>query len=217
MKNDSIQKFNFSHSQITEIEWFLVKAVELFYESLRPCDIKDYVQDYIVKFCYERELPIKETVKKVNELTKSNINIKMADVLPESKRGQAHLVNKTLLVMLNKPEIILDESKTDDIVNNFTDLTGISKDLITPIVNDFRKLKKRYIIENDVYGVLNGSIKEMPDEKRKKQAVEMVINAYSEKLKVSPKYIKYVLKNKKEQTERKRKAEHEQKRENSCK
>ena len=69
MKNDSMQKFNFSQSQITEIELILVKSLELFYELQSPCKIKDYVQDYIVKFCYERKLPIKETIGKVNELT----------------------------------------------------------------------------------------------------------------------------------------------------
>lgn len=215
MKNYSKKEVNLSHSQITEIEWFLVKAIELFYESLRPCDIKDYVQDYIVKFCYERELPIKETVKKVNELTKSNINIKMADVLPESKRGQAHLVNRTLLSMLNSSDTILDELKTAAVVNKFDDITGISSKLTIPIVNTFRKLKKRNIIEKELYTILNTSIKEMNVPKEKRKFVEMLVNAYSEKLKVDPKYIKSVLKNKKKKddAERKRLIEYNQKQE----
>lgn len=210
MENNSQKKYGFNHEELVDIEWDLVRAIELFHESPRTREIKGYVQDYLVKYCYERKLPIKDTVEMFNEKTKKDIRIEMTDVIPESKRGQAHLVNITLLSMLNKDGKYLDEEKVDETVDGFCNLTGISRDLVNPIVNTFIKLKKRTVIERELHDFINGRIAQITDDTERKAAGEEAIKAYAEVLKVTPQYVKGVLKNKrkKDEAERKRIAEY---------
>ncbi len=201
MKNDSKKPFEFTHEQSVDIEWVLVKSIELFHESPRTYEIKGYVQDYFVRYCYERDLPLKETIERANGLFRKNIHVEMSDIVPESKRGQAHLVNMTLITMLNKDGNYLDEEKIEKTVDKFCNLTGVSRDLTDPIVNTFVKWKKRTVIERELYDFLGGRIAQIPDEKDRKAASEETITAYAEVLKVTPQYIKGVLKNKKKKDE----------------
>ena len=205
MENNSNKPYEFSHSEIADIEWTLVKAIELFHESPRTHEIKGYVQDYLVKYCYDRKLPIKDTVDKFNEKTKKNIKIGMTDIIPESKRGQAHLINITLLSMLNKDGTYLDEEKTEETIEGFCNLTGVSRELADPIVNTFVKWKKRNIIEKELYNFIGNRIAQEPDETMRKAMEEEAINGYAEVLKVTPQYVKGVLKNKKKKDEAERK------------
>lgn len=85
MKNNSEELFEFSHEQGVEIEWTLSKSIELFHESPKIHEIKGYVQDYFVRYCYERQLPLKETLEKVNGLFKKDIHLEMSDIVPDSK------------------------------------------------------------------------------------------------------------------------------------
>ncbi len=205
MENNSQKKYEFTHEQSVDIEWVLVKAIELFHESPRPHEIKGYVQDYLVRYCYDRQLPLKETIEMTNKLFKKNIHIEMSDIVPESKRGKAHLVNMTLLGMINKDGNYLDEEKTDGIVAKFCELTSVPRDLADPIVSTFIKYKKRNIIERELYTFLNDKVAKMSDEKDRKAIQEEAITGYAEILKVEPNYIKGVLKNKKKKDEAERK------------
>ena len=209
MENNSNKPYEFSHSEIVDIEWTLVRAVELFHESSYTHEIKNYVQDYFVKYCYDRKLPIKDTIDMFNEKTKKNIKIGMSDIIPESKRGQAHLINMTLLSMLNQDGLYLDEEKTEETIEGFCNLTGVSRELVDPIVNTFVKWKKRNIIEKELYDFFEERIAQEPDETMRKGMEEEAITVYAEALKLTPQYVKGVLKNKKkkEEAERKKVAE----------
>lgn len=205
MENNSQRNHVFDHAELVGIEWDLVRAIELFHESPRTREIKGYVQDYLVRYCYERKLPIKDTVEMFNEKTKKDIRIEMTDIIPESKRGQAHLINMTLIPMLNKDGKYLEEEKTEETVEGFCDLTGVSRELVDPIVNTFVKWKKRNIIEKELYDFLGKRIAQEPDETMRKGMEEEAITAYADVLKVTPQYVKGVLKNKKKKDEEERK------------
>ncbi len=205
MKNNSEELFEFSHEQGVDIEWTLSKSIELFHESPKIHEIKGYVQDYFVRYCYERQLPLKETLEKVNGLFKKDIHLEMSDIVPDSKRGQAHLLNMTLIPMLNKDGIYLDEEKTENTVDGFCNLTSISRELADPIVATFIKWKKRTVIERELHDFLNSKIAQISDDKDRKAAGEEAINAYAEVLKVTPQYVKGVLKNKRKKDEAERK------------
>ncbi len=210
MENNINKSFEFTGEQIAEIEWVLVKAIELFHESPNPSTIKGNVQEYFIRYCCERKYPVKETLEKTNSLLKKGINIKMQDIIPDSKRGRESLIRGDLAAMLIKSNAIWDEKKTEEMMSNFCEVTGIPKEMTAPIVTTIVKQKKREVIEKDLYGFLGKHVATIQDLTTRKLAGEEAINAFAEELKLEPKYIKGVLrdKKKKDDAERKRIAEY---------
>ena len=84
-------------------------------------------------------------------------------------------------------------------------MTSISRELADPIVATFIKWKKRTVIERELHDFLNSKIAQISDDKDRKAAGEEAINAYAEVLKVTPQYVKGVLKNKRKKDEAERK------------
>ncbi|MBQ7410071.1 MAG: hypothetical protein IJW20_01650 [Clostridia bacterium] len=205
MENNINKSFEFTGKEIAEIEWVLVKAIELFHESPDPSTIKNNVQEYFIRYCCERKYPIKETLEKVNSLLKKGINIKMQDIIPESKRGQESLIRGNLAAILIKSGAIWDEDKTNEMMSTFCEVTGVSKEMTEPIVATIVKQKKREIIEKDLYSFLGKRVAVIEDAKDRKAMGEEIIGAYAEHLKLDPKYIKGVLRDKKKKDEAERK------------
>lgn len=205
MKNNENKSFEFTGGEIAEIEWVLVKAIELFHESPNPSTIKNNVQEYFLRYCCERKYPIKETLEKVNSLLKRGINIKMQDIVPESKRGQESLIRGDLAAMLIKSGAIWDDAKTNEMMSTFCEVTGVSKEMTALIVATIVKQKKRDVIENDLYNFLGKRVAVIEDAKDRKAMGEEIIGAYAEQLKLDPKYIKGVLRDKKKKDEAERK------------
>lgn len=205
MKNNSKEPFEFTHEEGVDLELVLVKSIEAFHESPKTHEIKGWVQEFFIKYCLEKKLPLKETIAEANKIFRKGIHVEMSDIVPESKRGQAHLVNMALLTMLNKNGMYLDEGKTEETVKGFCDLTGVSRELTDPIVNTFVKWKKRTVIERELHDFLGGRIAQEPDEKKRKAMEEEAIKGYADVLKVTPQYVKGVLKNKKKKDEAERK------------
>lgn len=205
MKNNSRKKIEFSHEQGIDIEWVLIKSIETFYETPYPNEIKGNVQDFLVRYCYERGFPLKETIDYINPKFKKDIKVKIEDVLPESKRGQAHLVNISLLKLLNDKEIVFDDKKREEVTSKFCDLTGVPSDLATPIVNTFVKIKRRNVIEREIYPFFEETTSKIPNDKDRKAIEDEVIDVYAKELKTNSQYIRGVLKNKKKKDEAERK------------
>lgn len=205
MENNINKSFEFTGGEIAEIEWVLVKAIELFHESPDPSTIKNNVQEYFLRYCYERKYPVKETLEKVNSLLKRGINIKMQDIVPESKRGQESLIRGDLAAMLIKSGAIWDDAKTNEMMSTFCEVTGVSKEMTAPIVATIVKQKKRDVIEKDLYNFLGKRVAVIEDAKDRKAMGEEIIGAYAEQLKLDTKYIKGVLRDKKKKDEAERK------------
>lgn len=206
MKNNSPEKYEFSHEQAMNIEWILIRSIETFYETPYPNEIKGNVQDFFVRYCYERDFPLKETMDYANLNFKHGIQIKMEDIVPESKRGQAHLVNISLLRILNDEKIVFDEEKRKEATSKFCELTGVSLDLANPIVDSFVKIKRRHVIEKEIYSFFEIHTSKISDDKKRRLIEEEVITGYAKELKTNSQYIRGVLKNKKKKdaAERKR-------------
>lgn len=199
------KSFEFKDDDILEMELLLVKAITTFHESPDPSKTKNYVQEYILRYCCERKFPVKDTIDKLNTLLRSGIKVNIQDVVPESKRGQEHIIRGDLAAMLIKSGAIWDETKTNEMMSTFCEVTGVSKDMAAPIIATVVKQKKRAVIENELYDFLGKHVSKMEDSKTRKAASEEVINAFSEQLKVEPKYIRGVLKDKKKKDEAERK------------
>lgn len=199
------KSFEFTGKQIAEMEWVLVKAIELFHESSDPYTIKGNVQEYFLRYCCERKYPVKETLEKVNPLLKKGINIKLQDIVPESKRGQESLIRGDLAAILIKSGAIWDEDKTNEMMSTFCEITGVSKEMTEPIVATIVKQKKRDVIEKDLYNFLGKRVAVIENAKDRKAMGEEIIGAYAEQLKLDPKYIKGVLRDKKKKDEAERK------------
>lgn len=204
-KNNSNKPFEFTSGQIAEIEWVLVKAIELFHEAPDLSTTKNNVQEYVLRFCCERKYPLKETLEKVNPLLRNGINIKMQDIVPESKRGQESLIRRNLASILIKSGDIWDENKTNETMETFCEVTGVSKEMTKPIVSTLVKQKKRDVIEKDLYSFLEKRVAGIEDAKHRKAMGEEIIGAYAEQLKLDSKYIKGVLRDKKKKDEAERK------------
>ena len=52
MENNINKSFEFTGKEIAEIEWVLVKAIELFHESPYPYTIKNDVQEYFLRYFF---------------------------------------------------------------------------------------------------------------------------------------------------------------------
>ena len=208
MRNNNNKNHEFSHEEIVEMELVLIKAIEAFHESPRREEIKGYVQDYFVRYCCERKFPLQDTLDFVNPRFRRGIHLKMSDIVPESKRGQAHLVNISLLRLLNENKEVFDDKKRSEVLTNFCGLTGISKDIATPIVEGYIKLKRKNVIEKDLYPFLETTVSKIEKAKDRKEIEDDVFGFYSEQLHVDSDYIKGVLRNKKKRdsAEKKEKA-----------
>lgn len=209
------KKFEFTNEDIVDIEWVLTRSLILIHESPNPYTIKGNVQEYVIQYCLDRGYPLRETIEKANEVSKGMLNIQMKDIVPESKRGQEHLVRGTLFSMLNKSGAIWDEGKTDEMVTSVCELTGISKDMVTPIISTMVKQRKRDVIEKEAYSFLRDTLARFDTPDDRKAVGEEIIQAFAEQLHVEPKYIKGVLKakKKKDEAEAKRVAEYMAKKE----
>lgn len=204
--NDTQNKpYEFSSDEIVEMELVLSKSIGLFYESSNIYEIKYNVQDYFIKYCYERNLPLRETLEELNKLLPAHMRPNMKDIVPSSKRGQDYLIRTTLFTMINQKRALGDSDKVDEVISSFCDLTGVNKETAKPIINTLLKQRRRDIIENDLYGFMEKHLAIIPDAKEKKEQQEMVIQAFSEELGVEPKYIKGVLRDKKKKDEAERK------------
>ena len=53
---------------------------------------------------------VNDTLDFVNPRFRRGIHLKMSDIVPESKRGQAHLVNISLLRLLNENKEVFDDN-----------------------------------------------------------------------------------------------------------
>ena len=201
MKNNEKKPFEFTGGQIAEIEWVLVKSIEAFYEIGRPHEIKGNVQDFFIKFCFDKQYPLKETLELIKPLLKNGIQLEMKDIVPDSKRGQEHFVRGTMFAMLSKSGAIWNENKTNEMMARLCELTGISKEFASPIVNLLIKQRKREVIEKDLYSFIGTHVAPIEDVKTRRLMAEEVINAFAEELNVEPKYIKGVLKAKKKKDE----------------
>lgn len=207
------KKFEFSQKQKAEMEMRLVKPVETFYESSRQYEIKRMVQEYFIKFCYDRNYPVKDAFEFVRPIIKKGISLELSDIVPESKKGQEFLVRGNLFGMLCKSGAIWDEKKTDDMITKFCNITGVSKDFAVPLINISTKQKKRQVIETELYDFLKEHIAPLENKQDRKEKGEFVIGEFAQALKLDTKYIKGVLKDKKRKdiAERKRIAEYQEK------
>lgn len=211
--NTDTKKFEFSHKQMVEMELDLVKVVDTLYESTRHYEIKRKVQDYFIQFCYNRNYPIKDTFEFVRPIIRKELPLELNDIVPESKKGQAYFVRGNLFGMLCKSGAIWDEKKTDEMITRFCNITGVSKDFAIPLVNISIKQKKRQIIETELYDFLKKYVVPLEDRQDRKEKGDYVINEFAQALKLDPKYIRGVLKDKKKKdaAERKRILEYEKK------
>lgn len=204
------ENFKFTDADIIQIENVLYKAISLFYETPYPSQIKGNIQDYFIKFCYERKYPLKDTLDVLNGLLKPHLQVSMKDIVPESKSGKKHLVNGTLCSMLLKVNGVWNEEKRGELIGNFCDLTGISEEFANPLIDIFVKKKKREVIEKEIYDDIQRFTKKLDKEADKSQIADEIISMYAEYLKMDPGYIYDVIKNKKQKdiNEEKRVAEY---------
>lgn len=183
----------FTHEQILEIELDLSKAVQLFTESPNPNEIKGNIQKYVIDFCLKRKYPLQETLDELNKKLPRNIHQRMEDIVPNSKRGKEQLVQTVLLSEFAKKYPTSDENKTQETVESFCNLTGISESIVMPIVDRFLKQRRKDIIEKDLYDFLNSiDEKDLSDEDKATQK-NYVIGEFSEALGIDPKYTKRII------------------------
>lgn len=214
MENTSadIKKFEFSRRQKVEMELDLIKVVETLYELPRHYEIKRRVQEYFIQFCYDRNYPIKDAFEYVRPIIKERIPLELKDIVPESKNGQTFFVRGNLFGMLYKTGAIWDEKKTDEMITRFCNITGVLKDFAVPLVNLSTKQRKRQIIETELYDFLKAHVAPLENKQDRKVKGEFIISEFAEALKLDTKYVKGVLRDKKqkEKAERKRIAEYEE-------
>ena len=195
--NEDKKIANFSSKEMAVIEWILIRTIDALQENPNRHEIKGMIQDYFVDFCYEKNYSVKEVFDVVYPLIKKDVKIEFKDIIPESKKGQERLVSGTFAGIIRRNGAIWDEEETENAIDRFCGITGISKEFVVPRINNFIKHIKREFIETEVVEFLQTHIAPIEDKNEKKEKGEFVINEFSQVLDIDPKYIKEVLREKK--------------------
>ncbi len=207
--NEELKKKNQEkvNQHIVEIEYTLGNAIKAFYEAHRMDITREYITEYFLRFCYERKLPMKETLEAVNAVLPNNKKQKYDKVVPSSKRGQRFMTSMVLFPMLNNPEGLSDPKLRKEMVLDFCDTTGFDVKLVEDQIEYDVKQRKTVIIERDAYNHILSARKRFDDKKGREEAEGMIIEAYSEILGMEQSEIikKLKSKRKREKAEEKRK------------
>jgi hypothetical protein len=197
----------FSSKQMAVIEWVLVREIDALQENPRRHQIKRMIQNNFIQFCFEKNYSVSDVFEVVSPLIRKDVKIELKDIVPESEKGQNFLVRGTFAGILNRSGAIWDERKTEEAIDRFCNITGISKDFVVPRINTFVKQRKREILETELVETLQKLVVPIEDKSERLKKGNLVISEFARVLNLEPKYVKGVLrqKKKKDETEKKKK------------
>lgn len=202
---ESIDKEREKNRKSALLELDLVKVLEAIHESPETFRIPYRKREFFIDYCCKNKCPIDETLEFVNSRIKENMRMKKEEVIPESKKGKDFLIKMTLVSNLIKSGAIWDEQRKVDMIETYSEITGIERSIIDPIIATEIKKQRRRVIERDLYDFMREHVNKFEDAKSRKEVGEEIIRVFAEQLNVEPKYIKSVLKNKKKKDEAERK------------
>lgn len=142
--------------EIVLIELELAFAIKTFQEAENVIktskETQKAIQDYILKFCLKHNLPLDETLEKLNPLLPYGRPIEKKYIIPENEQEQDELIQEFLYVHLNNSNIPFgDMEKAKPVIANFCNITGIDSEFATTSILNKTRLLQKDFIENIIY------------------------------------------------------------------